>query len=100
MESKESKQDNLNEVRSKQQCHFCGGSYPHSKGPCPAKGKDCRKCGKRNHFAKVCRGKQQQSLTSGVASVRSAVMLFQPSAEGARQLGGSGGMPPQKNFEF
>ena len=61
IESKESKQDNLNEVRSKQQCHFCGGSYPHSKGLCPAKGKDCRKCGKRNHFAKVCRSKQQQS---------------------------------------
>ena len=60
IESKESKLDNLNEVRSKQQCHFCGGSYPHSKGPCPAKGKECRKSGKRNHFAKVCRSKQQQ----------------------------------------
>ena len=29
-------------------------------GPCPAKGKVCRNCGKRNHFAKVCRSKQQQ----------------------------------------
>ena len=26
----------------------------------PAKGKECHKCGKRNHFAKVCRSKQQQ----------------------------------------
>ena len=37
-------------------CH-CGGTYPH-KSPCPAKSKECRKCGKLNHFAKVCCGKQ------------------------------------------
>ena len=30
--------------------------------PCPAKGKDCRKCGKQNHFAKICRGEQQQQM--------------------------------------
>ena len=28
--------------------------YPHH-GPCPANGKTCNVCGKRNHFAKVCR---------------------------------------------
>jgi hypothetical protein len=39
---------------------LCGGPYPHNKGPCPAKGKECCKCGKQNHFAKGCRGKQQQ----------------------------------------
>jgi hypothetical protein len=60
IESKDTKRDEINEVKRRQQCHFCGGSYPHEKGPCPAKGKDCRKCGKQNHFAKVCRGKQQQ----------------------------------------
>ncbi len=60
IESKDTKRDEINEVKRTQQCHFCGGSYPREKGPCPAKGKDCRKCGKQNHFAKVCRGKQQQ----------------------------------------
>ena len=34
-------------------CHFCGDS--HKKGRCPAFGKDCAKCGKKNHAAKVCR---------------------------------------------
>ena len=57
IESKEPKSDNLHEVRSTQQCHFCGGPYSHNKGPCPGKGKEGRKCGKRNHFAKVCPGK-------------------------------------------
>ena len=32
----------------------CGLAWPHKTGPCPAKGKTCRKCGKPNHFAKVC----------------------------------------------
>ncbi len=60
IESKETNCDNINEVKHRQQCHSCGGSYPHEKGPCPAKGKDCCKCGKQNHFMKVCGGKQQQ----------------------------------------
>ena len=35
-------------------CGNCGFALPHH-GPCPAKGKNCNACGKRNHFAKVCR---------------------------------------------
>ena len=35
-------------------CRNCGGHFPH-KQVCPAKGKDCRACGKRGHFARVCR---------------------------------------------
>ena len=38
-------------------CHQCGLAWPHKTGPCPAKGKTCRKCGKPNHFAKMCRTK-------------------------------------------
>ena len=38
-------------------CRQCGLTWPHKKGPCPAKGKTCRKCGKPNHFAKMCRTK-------------------------------------------
>ena len=40
---------------SQQTCRNCGGQYPHER-QCPAQGKSCRKCGKPNHFAKVCRG--------------------------------------------
>ena len=36
------------------QCRQCGLSWPHTKNPCPAKGKTCNKCGKPNHFAKMC----------------------------------------------
>jgi hypothetical protein len=60
IESKDEKSDNIQQVREKT-CHYCGGTYPH-KGPCPAK--ECRKCGKSNHFAKVCRGKQQPASKS------------------------------------
>ena len=38
-------------------CRQCGQRWPHKSGPCPAKGLECRKCGKPNHFAKVCRTK-------------------------------------------
>lgn len=34
-------------------CGNCGRS--HAQNNCPARGKTCRKCGKRNHFAAVCR---------------------------------------------
>ena len=42
------------------QCRQCGGSYPHKNQPCPATGKICHKCGKKNHFAKYCMSKTQQ----------------------------------------
>jgi hypothetical protein len=47
----------------KRTCGLYGGSYPH-KHECPAKGRDCRKCGKSNHFAKVCRSTNQENDTS------------------------------------
>ena len=34
-------------------CKFCG--YNHSRGKCPVYCKTCAKCGKRNHFATVCK---------------------------------------------
>lgn len=35
-------------------CHYCGGEQHNNKDECPAYGKTCRKCGKLNHFDKVC----------------------------------------------
>ena len=34
-------------------CKFCGNNRSREK--CPAYGKTCAKCGKRNHFATVCK---------------------------------------------
>ena len=47
-------------------CQNCGGaSYPQDT-VCPAKGKECRKCGKPNHFAIVCcsSARSQQNSTT------------------------------------
>ncbi|XP_005100473.1 uncharacterized protein LOC101864152 [Aplysia californica] len=33
-------------------CQYCGGS--HGRQQCPAYGKTCRECSKKNHFAKMC----------------------------------------------
>ena len=40
------------------QCGYCGGRH-HPQQGCPAYGVNCRKCGRRNHFAKVCQSKTQ-----------------------------------------
>ena len=48
-------------TQTNQSCRNCGEF--HFRSQCKAKGKQCFKCGKSNHFAKVCRsarqGKQQ-----------------------------------------
>ena len=44
-------------------CGHCGGKWPHEGGrkKCPAFGKTCRKCGRENHFERVCRqGKSER----------------------------------------
>ena len=69
-------------------CGLCGGNYPHQ-GTCPAQGKKCLKCGKMNHFSKVCRGKPNNRSKSshpkktsrGKYHVRSADVEESPSSE-------------------
>ena len=41
----------------KKECFNCGGSWPHFNGrkSCPAWGIDCRKWGKKNHYARKCK---------------------------------------------
>jgi len=64
IESKEVIDGETNKLEQKSSnsatCRNCGRNYPHT-GPCPAKGKTCNNCGKPNHFAAVCRGKQNQT---------------------------------------
>ncbi|XP_034015876.1 uncharacterized protein LOC117501153 [Thalassophryne amazonica] len=40
-------------------CKFCGKSHERNKQKCPAYGKKCKKCGKDNHFAAMCKASQQ-----------------------------------------
>ena len=36
-------------------CQYCGQSHAQDKKACPAFGKECRACKKKNHFASMCR---------------------------------------------
>ena len=65
IESKETKDGEMhrleqqhrnNNPNSKSNCKNCGREFPH-------KGKTCNNCGKRNHFATVCRAKQTPTRT-------------------------------------
>jgi hypothetical protein len=47
-------------------CRNCGGQYPHVIS-CPANGKTCRSCGKKGHFAKVCRSRPQHRFVQHIA---------------------------------
>ena len=50
-------------------CHYCGYDLPHR--VCPARGKRCSACGKRNHFSQVCQssGKSSKQDNGSVNSV-------------------------------
>ena len=39
-------------------CRYCGGGLPHLNN-CPARGKECRRCFKIGHFARVCESSQK-----------------------------------------
>ena len=41
-------------------CRYCGKL--HQSQQCPAYGKFCKKCGKKNHFANVCRSSSQKQI--------------------------------------
>ena len=36
-------------------CHYCGTNHPKDREQCPAFGVTCKACGRRNHFARVCK---------------------------------------------
>ena len=41
-------------------CKFC--SFSHKRGSCPASGKLCNNCKKKNHFAKCCNVKNVNNV--------------------------------------
>ncbi|KAJ8028566.1 hypothetical protein HOLleu_30846 [Holothuria leucospilota] len=48
-------QRDKNSVPMISNCQFCGRSHPKRKEYCPAWGKTCKNCGKKNHFAAQCK---------------------------------------------
>ena len=56
------KSENPKQKQPERQCRYCGYEWL-SDHVCPAKGKQCSKCSKMNHFASVCRS--QKSYTQG-----------------------------------
>ena len=64
--------DKITADRSREKsCFNCGKHWPHQGGPrkCPAFGKQCTRCGRRNHFAKCCKSKQEIKATRDLAQV-------------------------------
>uniref|UniRef100_A0A914YQL5 CCHC-type domain-containing protein n=1 Tax=Panagrolaimus superbus TaxID=310955 RepID=A0A914YQL5_9BILA len=45
----------MNVIGKGMKCRYCGDGHQRGKENCPAKDKTCSKCGKKDHFAKVCR---------------------------------------------
>ena len=41
-------------------CYYYGFDYPHTDRPCPAQNTTCTVCGKKGHFAKLCRSTRKQ----------------------------------------
>lgn len=58
----------------KHSCGRCGQS--HEAGKCPAKGKQCHKCGKMSHFAKMCKTPKKR-----VQKVREVETAEEPESE-------------------
>ena len=53
------KPDFTRRVETVKQCKYCGTN--HNLRQCPAYGKKCSKCNMKNHFAKMCRSRDQES---------------------------------------
>ena len=61
--------------KQKRACSRCG--YQHEPRQCPAYGKKCAKCGKNNHFIKMCRSKKQvDNIENAPENVDSVDSLF------------------------
>ena len=57
--SQRDKRNNEEKPQHKVQCKFCRFKHVQDKNECPAYGKTCNECGKRNHFSKMCASKSK-----------------------------------------
>ena len=55
-------------VRFHKDCKYCGCS--HDKEDCPAFGKTCNRCGRKNHFVKKCKQNDGNSKSCNRPGVR------------------------------
>ncbi|KRX92949.1 hypothetical protein T4E_7540 [Trichinella pseudospiralis] len=54
-------------------CFFCGRSK-HPRFQCPAREAICNKCGKKGHYAKVCRSSVSSSTTASLSTITGATL--------------------------
>ncbi|KRZ81372.1 hypothetical protein T08_4642, partial [Trichinella sp. T8] len=54
-------------------CFFCGRSK-HPRFQCPAREATCNKCGKKGHYAKVCRSSVSSSTTASLSTITGATL--------------------------
>ncbi|KRX56697.1 hypothetical protein T09_15461 [Trichinella sp. T9] len=54
-------------------CFFCGRSK-HPRFQCPAREATCNKCGKKGHYAKVCRSSVSPSTTASLSTITGATL--------------------------
>eukprot|EP00057_Strongylocentrotus_purpuratus_P005494 XP_003731095.1 PREDICTED: uncharacterized protein K02A2.6-like [Strongylocentrotus purpuratus] len=64
-------QQHFSKRRSSGICKYCGGQLPHS-ADCPARGKTCNFCHKKDHFERVCQTKARSQQSQHVKSVSTA----------------------------
>ena len=56
-------QQHASKLNEKPYCDYCGQTGVHARGRnCPAYGKLCKRCFKRNHFTSVCKNSQNPSF--------------------------------------
>lgn len=51
-------------------CKFCGQVHDWRKRECPAFGRNCTKCGGKNHFASMCKSQQKSSKRAAVQGIQ------------------------------
>ena len=59
-------------------CGHCGNAHTQGQLSCPARGAECRACGKLNHFARVCRSKPISTSSSDRRSPRRSLSRETP----------------------
>ena len=62
-----------------EECSYCGEE--HEKKKCPAYGKFCESCGKRNHYAKMCRSTKPHASRSNRENTKSRSKIHEVNYE-------------------